>query len=64
MKTRYVAKSLGRKENDTYTPRGEVGILTLNPLSTRLRNLNFQPLEVVSRYRDPQLQMTENLCYV
>ena len=22
--------------------------------------LNFQPLEVVSRYRDPQLQVTEN----
>ena len=25
-------------------------------------NLNFQSLEVVSRYRDPQLQVTENLC--
>ena len=27
-------------------------------------NLNFQPLEVVSRYRDPQLQVTENLLAV
>ena len=27
-------------------------------------NLNFQPLEVVSRYRDPQLQVTENLMAV
>ena len=29
--------------------------------STELFNLNFQSLEVVSRYRDPQLQVTENL---
>ena len=34
-----------------------------NPQSTELFNLNFQSLEVVSRYRDPQLQVTENLCY-
>ena len=33
------------------------------PQSTEQRNLNFQPLEVVSRYCDPQLQVTENLCY-
>ena len=26
--------------------------------------LNFQSLEVVSRYRDPQLQVTENLCFL
>ena len=25
-----------------------------------LDNLNFHPLEVVSRYRDPQLQVGEN----
>ena len=31
-----------------------------NPKSTELFNLNFQPLEVVSRYRDPQLQVTKN----
>ena len=27
-------------------------------------NLNFQPLEVVSRYRDPQLQVVENYSYL
>ena len=27
-----------------------------------LFNLNFQPLEVVSRYRETQLQVTANLC--
>ena len=26
-----------------------------------MTNLNFHPLEVVSRYRDTQLQVTENL---
>ena len=25
---------------------------------------NFQPLEVVSRYRDPQLQVVENCSYL
>ena len=34
----------------------------LNPQSTELFNLNFRSLKVVSRYRDPQLQVTENLC--
>ena len=34
----------------------------VNPLSTQIFNLNFQSLEVVSRYRDTQLQVTENLC--
>ena len=32
----------------------------VNPLSARLYYLNFHPLEVVSRYRDPQLQVGEN----
>ena len=26
--------------------------------------LNFQPLEVVSRYRDPQPQVVENYCLI
>ena len=30
--------------------------------STELFNLNFQSLEVVFRYRDTQLQVTENVC--
>ena len=31
-----------------------------NPLSTKVFNHNFHPLEVVSRLRDPQLQVSEN----
>ena len=34
--------------------------LWLNPLTARLYNLNFHPLEVVSCWRDPQLQLSEN----
>ena len=36
----------------------------INPLNTDLFNLNFQSLEVVSRYRDTQLLVTENLLLV
>ena len=32
----------------------------LNPLTAKLFNWNFHPLEVVSRWRDPQLQVSEN----
>ena len=31
-----------------------------NHLTAKLFNLNFHPLEVVSRWRDPQLQVSEN----
>ena len=31
-----------------------------NPLTAKLFNLNFRSLEVVSRWRDPQLQVNEN----
>ena len=34
--------------------------LRVNPLTAKLFNLNFHPLEVVSRWRDPQLQVSEN----
>ena len=30
------------------------------PSASATSNLNFNPLEVVSRYRDPQLQVAEN----
>ena len=30
----------------------------------KLIYLNFEPLEVVSRYRDPQLQVVENYSYM
>ena len=32
--------------------------MKVNPQSAKLNNLNFHPLEVVSRDRDPQLQVT------
>ena len=35
-------------------------ILAFNPRPAKLIYLNFHPLEVVSRYRDPQLQVDEN----
>ena len=34
--------------------------IQLNPLTAKLFNLNFHSLEVVSRWRDPQLQVSEN----
>ena len=33
---------------------------SFNPLTAKLFNLNFHPLEVVSRWRDPQLQVSEH----
>ena len=35
-------------------------LATINPLTSELLNFNFHPLEVVSRWRDPQLQVSEN----
>ena len=35
----------------------------ITPYSARLIYLNCSPLEVVSRYRDPQLQVAENYTY-
>ena len=37
-------------------------VVKVNTQSTEIFNFNFQSLVVVSRYRDPQLQVTENLC--
>ena len=36
------------------------GLKGSNPLPTKLFNLNFHPLGVVSRERDPQFQVSEN----
>ena len=35
----------------------------IDPYPAKLIYLNFQPLEVVSRYRDPQPQAVENYSY-
>ena len=36
----------------------------INPYPAKLFFLNFQQLEVVSRYRDPQPQVAENYSYL
>ena len=36
-----------------------LGFVNFNPLTAKLFNMNFHPLEVVSRWRDPQLQVSE-----
>ena len=38
--------------------------MTFNPYHAKLIYLNFQPLEVVSRYRDPQPQVIEKYSYL
>ena len=38
--------------------------LYYNPNTAKLNNLNFHPLEVVSRYRDPQFQVGGNYSYL
>ena len=44
------------RARDILLPKGNV----FNPLTAKSFNLNFHPLEVVSRWRDPQLQVSEN----
>ena len=34
--------------------------VAINPLTAKLFNCNFHPREIVSRWRDPQLQVSEN----
>ena len=36
----------------------------VNPFHAKLSNLIFHPLEAVSRYRDPQLQVGEKYAYL
>ena len=36
----------------------------INPYPAKVIYLNFHPLEVVSRYRDTQLQVAENYWYL
>ena len=38
--------------------------MCINPHSAKVIYLNFHPLEVVSRYRDPQLEVVENYSYL
>ena len=41
-----------------------LSIFFFNPYSDKLIYLNFQPLDVVSHYRDPQPQVVENYLYL
>ena len=41
-----------------------IGTQSVNPYPAKLIYLNFQPLEVVHRYRNPQLQVAENYSYL
>ena len=43
----------------------KLSLYLIDPLHTKLSlYLNFHSLEVVSRYRDPQLQVGENYLYL
>ena len=47
-----------------YTNLQNVAICSDLTLKALNNNLNFHPLEVVPRYRDPQLQVGENYSYL
>ena len=51
------------KRIETTTGAGTT-LTPLNPYSAKVIYLNFQPLEVVSRCRDPQPQVVENDSYL
>ena len=51
--------TLERTGPSIYEPEGN-----LNPYPAKLIYLNFQLLEVMSRYRDPQLEVAENYSYL
>ena len=51
--------------SDTCSESGKNNYVSLvNPCPAKLNNLNFHPLEVVYRYRDPQLQVAKNYSYL
>ena len=45
-------------------PPSPLAFQIFNPYPSKLNYLNFQPLEVVARYRDPQIQVAENYSYL
>ena len=54
----------GHEKLKAYIQRFEVRRHSFNPFFAKLSYLNFNPLEVVSRYRDSQLQVGENVSYM
>ena len=53
---------IGELKEEIVLTFSDLKIPFLAPRTLELFNLNFQLLEVVSRYRDTQLQVTGNLC--
>ena len=64
----FITSERGREKLVSLKLEGQKGFRTcdlqlywlINPLTAKLFNLNFHPLEIVSRWRDPQLQVSEN----
>ena len=51
--------------SDTCSESGKNNYVSLvNPCPAKFNNLNFYPLGVVYRYRDPQLQVAKNYSYL
>ena len=58
--TTEVNKQVSNQQPLPLTQSPTVDALEFNPLPTKLFYFNFHPVEVVSRYREPQLQLGEN----
>ena len=57
----HIAKRDVLQSSTLQTPSGStLKHLLVQPLTAKLLNLNFHPLHVVPRCRDPQLQVSEN----
>ena len=39
-------------------------MITVDPYPAKVIYLNFEQLEVVTRYRDPQPQVVQNICLI
>ena len=50
--------------NINYKCVTRISRISINPYPAKLIYLNFQPLKIVSRYREPQLQVAENYSYL
>ena len=50
--------------NDSGAQGLMIVLVHVNPSNAKSSYFNFHPLEVVSRYRDSQLQVGENYCYL
>ena len=69
----YYTQSSARKQINTHAysyfrelgqEKDTISNCLFTPFPAELPYLNFHPLEIVSRYRDPQLQVAENYSYL